>query len=306
MLYQRVFKVNQRLGELYDQIFQPTRINRLERYIVYLALLGLFAHLLLIYLSRAGFMIPRLPLDNTSYLAAVSTPFTIILFFELLLLIQSIPESITRSIGRQFEIISLITILGVFKDFSHLESTGAIDPADAAFRTLIIDFVGAVGMYLLVTVFYHIKSKRSPHARRNLPPGVLNYVFLKKSAALIMSVVFFMLVSFNGWRALFDLLGGRIFDIEIFFVQLFTLMIFSDVFLLVLSYLYTSHYELLFRNIGFVLSTVLIRFSLTIPKPYDVLLALTGMLLGIVICLIYNYFTRVQTHDPNDADAFAP
>ncbi len=77
--------------------------------------------------------------------------------------------------------------------------------------------------------------------------------------------------------------------------DVFTAMIFSDVLLLILSLLVSNRYEQVFRNAAFVISTVLIRFSLTVIPPSGALLGVVGMLFGILTILIYSYSTRVPT-----------
>ncbi|MGA0166588.1 MAG: hypothetical protein ACO39A_04945, partial [bacterium] len=59
-------------------------------------------------------------LISKNYLSAIYTPFSILLYYEVYLLILAIPNSITKAIGKQFEIISLIIIRDVFKDLSYL------------------------------------------------------------------------------------------------------------------------------------------------------------------------------------------
>jgi hypothetical protein len=54
-------------------------------------------------------------------------------------------------------------------------------------------------------------------------------------------------------------------------------------FLLIVSPAYYDRYEQVFRNAGFVISTVLLRVSLSTPKPYDVALALIAMLYGLAL-----------------------
>ncbi|MEM6794827.1 MAG: hypothetical protein AAF725_12680 [Acidobacteriota bacterium] len=64
------------------------------------------------------------------------------------------------------------------------------------------------------------------------------------------------------------------------------------VLILLFSMLQADDYKLVFRNAGFIVSTILIRFSLTIEKPYDVELALLAMVFGILVLLVYGYFGR--------------
>jgi len=66
-----------------------------------------------------------------NYLSAIYTPFSFILFYEVLVLIAAIPESTTRSIANQFEIASLIFVRGFFKDIaemSDVEDLGRLSP----------------------------------------------------------------------------------------------------------------------------------------------------------------------------------
>jgi len=62
----------------------------------------------------------------------------------------------------------------------------------------------------------------------------------------------------------------------------------------ILSLAVSDRYELVFRNGAFVISTILIRFSLTVGRPSGALLALSGMAFGILTLLVYNYHTRIS------------
>jgi hypothetical protein len=66
-------------------------------------------------------------------------------------------------------------------------------------------------------------------------------------------------------------------------------MIFTDMLIVILSLAVSDRYELVFRNGAFVISTILIRFSLTAASPYGAALALIGMASGICTLLICNY-----------------
>ena len=62
---------------------------------------------------------------------------------------------------------------------------------------------------------------------------------------------------------------------------------------MILSLAVSDRYELVFRNGAFVISTILIRFSLTADWPDGALLALMGIVFGICTLLIYNYHLDV-------------
>jgi hypothetical protein len=52
-----------------------------------------------------------------------------------------------------------------------------------------------------------------------------------------------------------------------FYNDVFTVMIFTDVLILILSLVVSGRYEMAFRNAAFVLSIILLRFSLTEATP---------------------------------------
>ena len=71
-------------------------------------------------------------------------------------------------------------------------------------------------------------------------------------------------------------------------------MIFTDVFLLIVSLAYYDRYEHVFRNAGFVISTVLLRVSLSTPKPYDLLLGLIAMLYGLMVLSVFAGYSWIE------------
>ena len=70
-------------------------------------------------------------------------------------------------------------------------------------------------------------------------------------------------------------------------------MIFTDVFILIISLAYYDRYEYIFRNAGFVISTVLLRVSLSTPKPYDIGVALIAMAYGVSVLAIFGWFSSI-------------
>jgi hypothetical protein len=56
----------------------------------------------------------------TNPISAIYTPFSIILYYEIFLLIFYLPRSFTTSILKQFEIISLIIIRRIFYDIPKI------------------------------------------------------------------------------------------------------------------------------------------------------------------------------------------
>jgi hypothetical protein len=84
------------------------------------AIVSYLVHLLIISLNTQGIIdIEQKFFKNP--IAAIYTPFSFILVFEVFLLVYYLPKSITAYIGKQYEIITLIVIRRIFKDLAYVE-----------------------------------------------------------------------------------------------------------------------------------------------------------------------------------------
>jgi hypothetical protein len=276
----------------------------LEQAVVVAAATGFLVHLTVIGVAR---FFPDLPqtvfegLDKSPF-HAVYTPFSVILFYEVLLLVFALAASHTGEIATQYQIISLIVVRRVFKDiggFSELENWLA-EPE--AVKAVLIDMAGAVLMFLIVTGFTFLRHKtpKTP-IRRDLQ----KFIELKKALAVLLLVVLVALAAINlaSWLGMVSGLPVMLAppaNVDLFFFpRFFEFMIFTDVFLLIVSLAYYDRYEYVFRNAGFVISTVLLRVSLETPKPYDLLLALTAMLYGLAVLGVFACLSTIERGSPD-------
>ncbi len=270
----------------------------MERGIVTLSALGFLAHLALVYLART---LPYPPLwiaaVGRNYLSAIYTPFSIILFYEVLVLIAAIPKSVTQSIAGQFEIVSLIFIRSFFKDIAHFDIEETQRPW-SELQPALIDVAAGLFMFLLVTVFQQI-ARRPPDVAGVITADLRRFIARKKTIALLLTVLFLWLagsaighfvISVNQ-----QIHGGQVLveTRPAFYTEVFTVMIFTDVLILILSLLVSGRYEFVFRNAAFVIATILIRLSLTTPGPSGAMLGVAAMMFGIATLLVYNYHTRI-------------
>lgn len=286
----------------FDRLYAPDRQKLYRSAIVYLALTGLVTHASLVFLARTLNDPPTLiAAVGTNYLSALYTPFSFVLFYEVFLLILSIPESTTRSIGKQYEILSLIVIRNVFKDIAEFESVTDLNGQVAEFRAVLLDMGGGLLMFLLVAVFYHIATRvpRTVMDDVGFAERVQIFVGRKKVNALLLTALLFGLAAYNLGRWCVDVSSVARFstlptiDVRtIFYVDLFTVMIFADAVILILSLLLAGNYQLVFRNAAFVVSTILLRFSLAVQKPYDVEFGLVSIAFGNLVLLTYWYYQK--------------
>jgi hypothetical protein len=271
----------------HDLCFSDRNKGKLKRLVVKISLAGFALHLGLIFLAHCLAQPPLLvAIVGSNYLSAISTPFNMILFYEVLTLIAAMPASTTRSIANQFEIVSLIFIRDVFKDIANASQTGLHANAHAALPVL-FDMGTGFLMFVLATVFQQVAQRQVP-----MP-------------ALLLALAAYRLGGFaeQVWRGM---VTGHFVAMEpgnFFYNDLFTVMIFTDVVVLVLSLVISGRYEMVFRNAAFVISVILIRLSLTEEKPYGAAVALLAMVFGILTLLVFNYHSRLRANEQRSAGA---
>ena len=291
--------IRRRLAAVFDALDSPPVRAWLERLVVTAAAVGFLVHLAVIGIARLSPDLPTLfeGLDE-SPLHAVYTPFSVILFYEVVLLVFALAASHTGEIAKQYQIISLIVVRGVFKDIGNFDDLENWLAEPAAVRAVLFDMAGAVLMFLIVTGFTllrYVTPKLPIH--RDLE----GFIQLKKAVAVLLLGVLVTLAAVNlaSWVGLVErlpvLLAPPPIDVDLFFFpRFFEFMIFTDVFILIVSLAYYDRYEYVFRNAGFVISTVLLRISLSTPKPYDVVLALIAMLYGLTVLGVFACFAAIE------------
>ena len=110
-------------------VFTHASRKAIGRWALYLAIFSFLVHLLM-HLFRSyipGGMEAALLKDPIS---AIYTPFSILLVYEAYLMIYYLRRSTTIYIAKQYEVISLILIRGLFKDMAALDlkiATGAVN-----------------------------------------------------------------------------------------------------------------------------------------------------------------------------------
>jgi|ERR1700693_3158278 len=296
------------LASAFDRVYSDERREWLDHAVVNVSIAGFLVHLLLVFLSRTLHnATPLIAAVGTNYLAAIYTPFSFILFYEVLMLIAALPQSTTQSIAKQYEIVSLIFIRRFFKDIAQLDDIGKLAQLSPEVLPVFEDVAAGLFMFLLVTIFLHAGRRRPlattrPDTRPEASLELQKFISRKKAIALALAVLLvalaaysFVVFAYEDSQAIYQGAKLTIDPNTFFYTDVFTVMIFTDVLVVILSLAVSDRYELVFRNAAFVISTILIRFSLTTERQYSALLAVTGMVFGIVTLVIYNYHARVRT-----------
>jgi hypothetical protein len=280
-----------------------------ERVVIGIALVAFVVHLILIGLRHFDLLPPHSPhLDEllSNPIAAIYTPFSFILIYEVYLLLFYLPQSITQYIARQYEIITLIIVRRIFKDIANLELTTDwfSNPEDLQ---LTYDIVTTLILFLLIILFYRLARSGSIPTNEQQPQSVelKRFIYYKSIMSLALVPVLFVLAiySFGIWtkETFFTVSSAMVTvkDIDkIFFEDFFSILVMVDVFLLLLSLTHDDSFPKVIRNSGFVISTILIKISFGAEGLVNVGLILGGVSFGVAILWAYNLFERTVTHAP--------
>ena len=277
----------QAIDSTYARVFSSSNQKKIEIATLWLSVIGFVIHLILIYAKKFNwFHIPfeaNLLIDPIS---AIYTPFSIILVYEIYLLVVNLPRSFTNSVSKQFEIISLILIRRIFADIPQidLKANWLNTPENLQ---LICDVFGVLILFYLIFLF---NKGRLRLPKKPLNPNIKNFVCSKKAVSLILLPILIITSLFSVYYWISELISNNTSsDINsIFYNEFFTILILADVFILLLSFQYTERYSQLIRNTGFVICTILIRLSFGVYGLTNIILIVSSVAFGLLILTIYN------------------
>ncbi len=284
-------------NKLYQFFLSIDAKRRIEKTTLYVAIIGFFIHLFLIYLSKFGFInfLGKSEL-LTNPISAIYTPFSFILVYEVYLLIYYLPKSFTTYINKQYEIITLIIIRKLFKDLSVIElsSDWFAIKGDLQFT---YDIMASVILFYLI---YHFQRQgmSQPRGKISQKSKIDRFILRKKIIAVVLVPLFFTLAltTFFNWILDVSLLSNDFPDFKtinnLFFDKFFTVLILVDVVLLLISFFYTDKFHKIIRNSGFIVSTILIRLSFGVSGLISTVLIVVAVLFGLGIILIHNKYEK--------------
>ena len=277
------------VNRLFSIVFDPEIQKRFERIMLILAGVGFLAHLLLIILK--SYEVWFLANVNSELLndpiAAIYTPFSLILFYEVYLLVFYLPRSFTSCVSKQFEIISLIVIRKIFKDIPLMDLKGDWHLSQHNLE-LAVDLIGFLILFLLI--YWFSEGKRRLPKRTVEDPKLLDFIASKKMVSLVLLALLIVISFYSLINWSMDFYFNEVVnDVDgVFFNQFFTLLILTDVVILLISFRYTEEYSKLIRNTGFIIATILIRLSFSADGFLNIILILTGVSFALLILQIYN------------------
>jgi len=211
---------------------------------------------------------------------AIGYAFTVILILEVLSLIFVLPCSFSRSIGKQFELLSLILLRDAFKELSHFPEPISFTGNEEAILKILSDGFGALIVFGLLGVYYLVQKHAEDKGAK--ATDLYRFVAAKKSISLLLLGCFIVM----GAQSLYQGLTSH--GHTVFFHNFYTLLIMTDILIVLISQCFLPSFFSVFRNSGYALSTMFIRLALVAPAYYNVLMGLAAILFAITLTLISN------------------
>ena len=252
-----------------------------------LAVIGFFLHVSIWALYSTG----RISVEGEaaellrSPLSALYTPFSILLVYEVYQLIRTIPDSFSSSVGKQYEIATLLVVRDILKRLSEVESSEGWEiSSDVGF--LLVEC--AAFLALFYTSLTYFRMSKNTVKGEETTGEVAVFIEAKRGVANIMLLVFLLTAaySFMTWVGSVQDGGGSV-NRTIFFLDFFTFLILADILILLISYWFYTDFGNLARNTGFVLSTVIIRVAISSEGVSSMILFTLSGLLGIAILRMF-------------------
>lgn len=275
-------------GSYFDSFFNAKKVRKVELMILRVAVIAFILHLLVIFLGNNFNYFKHF---QHSYLKAIYTPFSFILFYEVILLVIIIPKSISEFIGKQFEVITLITLRSFFHDIADLDLKNSINLNNHEFISLLYDLGASLLMLAFTILYYKIYQNNK---KSEIQGELNNFINIKKLVSLSMILVLMLLSVSSLFNWCKEMLHALQLDQNypdpntVFYADFFSIMIFVDVLLLIISFIYHFSFFTIFRNASFIITTILIRMSLTIEKPMNYILIMIGFSFAILSFYLYS------------------
>ena len=268
--------------ELFDRL-ERVFSGAATRRLVSSVLVATFAiSLIVIELGRRGVFSGRFQAAlPSSHFHAVALAVNLLLSFEVASLVFAIVQSVSNAAGRQFEIFSLILLRRSFEAFAGLDEPVRWDQGREATMLMLADAGGAILIFVALGFYYAVQKHRPLSGDQG---DRSSFVVAKKLIALLMLAVLAGLAGHGLWDLVVHL------EAHPFFETFYSLLIFADVLVVLISLRYSASYPVVFRNSGLAVTTVLLRLALTAPPPMSGLLGVVAVLYALGLTLAYNRF----------------
>ena len=149
--------------------------------------------------------------------------------------------------------------------------------------------------------YKNVSSNVNPNSTENIKKtkNIDKFIDSKKiiSVLLIPVMIVLFIIGLYNWYSIgisTNFASSFYYVNEVFYNTFFSILIIADVFILLLSFLYTERYSQIMRNTGFIICTILIRLSFSSTGLTNLLLIISSVLFGLLILKIYSLMNKIE------------
>jgi len=268
---------------LFDPLHHWWESDATQRKVAGLLVLFFLGAMATIEMNRQGLLPASMAaITPKSHYMAINLAFTLVLILEVVSLIFTLPCSISKAVGKQFEILALIMLRSSFKELVNFPEPIRVTGQEAALYHIVSDGTAALIIFALLGLYMRIRRDTDEDTTKGVV--LFKFVAAKKIVALLLLVAFAGMGILNSWLFFH---GHHEFD---FFQAFYTVLIFSDILLVLIAQRYLPAFNAVFRNSGFALATLFIRLALTAPPYYNAAIGIGAALFAVLLTLTYNCF----------------
>jgi hypothetical protein len=226
-----------------------------------------------------------------NHFAAIEVAFLVLLSFEVLSLIFTLPSSVAKSLHKQFEIISLILLRNAFKEFSHFTEPIQWDTSISTITHVFADSFSSIFIFFGIFMIRRIRISRQITFDED---DQFRFTQIKKFISVLLLLSFVLLAIQDGYLFINQSHTYK------FFPVFYTILIFTDILMVLVSLRYNYNYMILFRNSGFALATVMLRLSLNAPVYYNAIIAIAAIIFVFLLTLVYQKMNKLGMYASNN------
>lgn len=270
--------------KVFDFIMERVENKSTSRYISSFLVTTFIVCLILGYMVKLGWIPAReLSKEFSDPFFAIEFAFTLLLLIEIFSLIFVLPNSVARSVGKQFELLSLIFIRSGIKEFSHIKNSFQAESLLTELYGMFSYAFGALLIFAIMGFTYKIQR----HIKlTNIEDEQTKFVRSKKLLAIILLAIFVSIGIYDIKNLVHT--GSYLKSFNVFY----NFLIFSDIIIVLIALRYTMNYYRIFRYSAFVVGTILIRISLSAGMYYNVLIGVSSAFFIFLLTVAYNYFLK--------------
>lgn len=211
-----------------------------------------------------------------SHFWAVDVAFTLLLIVELVALVLALAGSVAASVSKQFELLALILLREAILEVAHVGEPIVWQGAALHVPIALVDMAGALAVFVLAEL--HARTQR----HRAIAAGDNQAAFI--AAKKLVALGLLGALCLGAVDAVAHLPGPQQ---PTFFEVGFTVLIFSDVLLVLLSLAVSADPRVVFRNSAYAAATVMIRLALTAPPYVNAGIAVAAAGFTVLVSLAY-------------------